>query len=520
MVSCPAISASLRPFTCLVRSPASAFSLRRSLHVSRPSLLPLIPMVVEQSGRGERAYDIYSRLLKERIICVMGPISDEMSSLVVAQLLFLQSESNKKPVHLYINSPGGSVTAGLGIYDTMQYILPPVATWCVGQACSMASLILAAGTPGMRHALPNARIMVHQPSGQASGQATDILIHAEEIIKLKKQLNGLYLKHTGTPIDEIELAMERDRFMSPTEALEFGLLDKVVLKPPRHGEDEEAIVPPATHHHPMSNLAEKKLAELLVREEHLKMADSKVKPVAEEGVNAVFFGAPGSGKGTQALKVRDYYGVCHLSTGDMIRQEIASGSQLGKEMKEILRAGTLVADEQVLKMVEKQLLTPACARGFLLDGFPRTMVQAQKLDDLLEREKRQLDAVIHFSINRDILVRRVTGRLLHPTSGRIYHEEFSPPKVPMKDDVTGEPLIRRSDDNEETLRKRLKTMEQHEKPLLEYYESCGLLRQVDATQPPNKLFDTIRAVFAESKEEARGGGLFGGLKRALGIGSR
>ncbi|XP_064605255.1 ATP-dependent Clp protease proteolytic subunit, mitochondrial-like isoform X2 [Liolophura sinensis] len=177
---------------------------RRSFHQSSKRLLPMVPIVIEQTGRGERAYDIYSRLLKERIICVMGPISDDLSSLVVAQLLFLQSESNKKPIHMYINSPGGSVTAGLGIYDTMQYVLPPIATWCVGQACSMASLLLCAGSPGMRHSLPNSRIMIHQPSGQASGQATDIQIQAEEILKLKSQINRLYVKHTKQALETID----------------------------------------------------------------------------------------------------------------------------------------------------------------------------------------------------------------------------------------------------------------------------------------------------------------------------
>ncbi|KAK2716867.1 ATP-dependent Clp protease proteolytic subunit-like [Artemia franciscana] len=208
-------------------------SLNRHLSHSQPSMF-MVPIVIEQTGRGERAYDIYSRLLKERIICVMGPIQDEMSSLVVAQLLFLQSESSKKPIHMYINSPGGSVTAGLGIYDTMQYILPPVATWCVGQACSMASLLLAAGSPGMRYALPNSRIMVHQPSGGASGQATDIQIQAEEIIKLKKQINNLYVKHTGLSLERVELSMERDKFMSPSEAREFGIIDKMLEHPPKY----------------------------------------------------------------------------------------------------------------------------------------------------------------------------------------------------------------------------------------------------------------------------------------------
>uniref|UniRef100_A0A1B6E897 ATP-dependent Clp protease proteolytic subunit n=1 Tax=Clastoptera arizonana TaxID=38151 RepID=A0A1B6E897_9HEMI len=211
----------------------------RQIHISLHRCVPLIPIVVEQTGRGERAYDIFSRLLKDRIICIMGPIHDEMASLVVAQLLFLHSESSKKPVHMYINSPGGSVTAGLGIYDTMQYILPPISTWCVGQACSMASLLLAAGAPGMRHSLPNARIMIHQPSGGVQGQATDIQIQAEEILKLKKQINSLYVKHTKLPLEKIELSMERDKFMSPTDAKEFGIVDKIMEHPPTHEEKFE-----------------------------------------------------------------------------------------------------------------------------------------------------------------------------------------------------------------------------------------------------------------------------------------
>ncbi|KRZ06821.1 putative ATP-dependent Clp protease proteolytic subunit, mitochondrial [Trichinella zimbabwensis] len=192
----------------------------RAFHACTFNKAPYIPIVVEQTGRGERAYDIFSRLLEERIICVMGPITDELSSLVIAQLLFLQSKSLTKPVHMYINSPGGSVTAGLGIYDTMQYIKPRIliATWCIGQACSMASLLLASGTEGYRNCLPNARVMIHQPSGQAVGQATDIMIQAEEIIKLKRQINKLYVKHTKKPYNIIEEAMERDRFMSPEDA--------------------------------------------------------------------------------------------------------------------------------------------------------------------------------------------------------------------------------------------------------------------------------------------------------------
>jgi len=164
----------------------------------------------------------------------MGPINDDIASLVVAQLLFLQSESSKKPIHMYINSPGGSVTAGLGIYDTMQYVLPPIATWCVGQACSAASLLLCSGAPGMRYSLPNSRIMVHQPSGGVSGQATDIQIHAEEILLLKRKVNGIYAKHTLQRIETIESMMERDRFMGPDQAKDLGLIDHILEKPPQH----------------------------------------------------------------------------------------------------------------------------------------------------------------------------------------------------------------------------------------------------------------------------------------------
>lgn len=227
----------------------------RSLHHSTVLRSPLIPIVVEQTGRGERAYDIYSRLLRERIICVMGPIDDSIASLVIAQLLFLQSESNNKPIHMYINSPGGVVTAGLAIYDTMQYILNPISTWCVGQAASMGSLLLAAGSPGMRHSLPNARIMVHQPSGGARGQATDIAIQAEEILKLKRQINNIYAKHTGQPLETIESVMERDRYMSPMEAQDWGLIDKVLVHPPQAGQDEPELVqkePPQTSASPTS----------------------------------------------------------------------------------------------------------------------------------------------------------------------------------------------------------------------------------------------------------------------------
>jgi len=198
-----------------------------------------VPIVVEQSGRTERAYDIYSRLLKERIICLFGPIDDTLSSVIVAQLLFLQSESPKKPIHMYINSPGGSVTSGLAIYDTMQYINPPVATWCVGQACSMGSLLLASGAKGLRNALPHSRIMLHQPHGGVQGQATDIAIQAQEILKLKTMLNGIYSFHTGQDIKTLENALERDNFMSPVEAQNFGVIDHVLTSLPPTNENED-----------------------------------------------------------------------------------------------------------------------------------------------------------------------------------------------------------------------------------------------------------------------------------------
>ena len=190
----------------------------------------LIPMVVEQSSRGERAYDIYSRLLKERIVFVVGPINDSVASVVTAQLLFLESEDPKKEISLYINSPGGLVTAGLGIYDTMQYIKPDVSTLCIGQAASMGSFLLAAGTKGKRSSLPNSRIMVHQPSAGFQGQATDIEIHANEVLSLKKRLNEIYSKHTNKSVDDIKQALERDNFMTPENAKDFGLIDKVVEK--------------------------------------------------------------------------------------------------------------------------------------------------------------------------------------------------------------------------------------------------------------------------------------------------
>lgn len=190
----------------------------------------LVPMVVEQTARGERAYDIFSRLLKERIIFVSGPIHDGMSTLVVAQLLFLEAENPKKEIAMYINSPGGVVTSGLSMYDTMQYIRPPVSTLCVGQAASAGSLLLIAGEKGMRFSLPNASIMVHQPSGGYQGQATDIMIHAEQTLKLKRRLNEIYVKHSGQSLEAVENALERDRFMTPEEAKAWGHIDEIVEK--------------------------------------------------------------------------------------------------------------------------------------------------------------------------------------------------------------------------------------------------------------------------------------------------
>ncbi|CAL7960763.1 ATP-dependent Clp protease proteolytic subunit [Alphaproteobacteria bacterium] len=192
--------------------------------------MTLVPIVVEQSARGERAFDIYSRLLKDRIIFINGPIEDHMASSVVAQLLFLEADNPEKDVYIYINSPGGIITSGMAIYDTMQYIKPKISTVCIGQACSMGSLLLTAGEKGLRYALPHARIMIHQPSGGYHGQATDIEIHAKEIIKIKKKMNGLYVQHTGQKLAIVERNIERDHFMSAVEAKQFGIIDEVISK--------------------------------------------------------------------------------------------------------------------------------------------------------------------------------------------------------------------------------------------------------------------------------------------------
>ncbi len=203
----------------------------------------LVPMVVEQTARGERSYDIYSRLLKERIIFLTGPVYDQVGSLIAAQLLFLESENPTKDIAFYINSPGGVVSAGLAIYDTMQYIRSPVSTVCIGQAASMGSLLLAAGEKGKRFALPNARIMVHQPSGGAQGQAADIEIQAREILTLRRRLNDIYVAHTGQTLETIETALERDRFMSAAEAQSFGIVDEVVLRNPASAPEPKAKEP-------------------------------------------------------------------------------------------------------------------------------------------------------------------------------------------------------------------------------------------------------------------------------------
>ena len=197
----------------------------------------LVPMVVEQTARGERSYDIFSRLLKERIIFLTGPVDDGVASLVAAQLLFLEADNPPKDISFYINSPGGVVTSGLAIYDTMQYVRPAVSTVCIGQAASMGSLLLAAGAPGHRFALPNSRIMIHQPSGGIQGQATDIEIQAREILALRHRLNNIYVEHTGKELAEIEISVERDKFLSPAEAVEFGLIDEVVTKRPVEDDD-------------------------------------------------------------------------------------------------------------------------------------------------------------------------------------------------------------------------------------------------------------------------------------------